>query len=351
MCGAVIIGSFRMDRPSSGKMHRVARRKNIFDFASKELSATAFWAWVLDAEHSDDAALRSLNEDLRLKLDVPADATLETIELEKNPDDPGLKLTAPSETDDHNDRKRIDILATYRIPDGGLLRLVVEHKIRRDPQVIEQVTGYRDRLQRRVTDPVRAAVFTFDNSLASSKAAADQSITVLTLSEMLTLIERHASSNAILEAYVSFLKDKLTVASASPVRGSGEHRPENLARWSVVANQKGIRSLLETYVECADRHGFAITHSKGRSIFLTIGNKSPIISVHPSKSSAVNGLWFGVSVTNLSRVHNILFNRAMMPVDFAWQIETQSGNEWRFGYLQIDRIEPTLRMVSEAIST
>jgi len=64
----------------------------------------------------------------------------------------------------------------------------------------------------------------------------------------------------------------------------------------------------------------------------------------------VNGLWFGVSVTNLSRVHNIHFNRAKMPVDFAWQIETQSGNEWRFGYVSIDRIEPTLRMVAEAVS-
>jgi hypothetical protein len=242
-----------MDRSSSGKIHCVTRRKNIFDFASKELSATAFLAWVLDAEHSDDAALRSLNADLRLKLNVPADASLETIELEKNPNDPGLKLTTQSETDDRNDRKRIDILATYRIPDGGLLRLVIENKIRRDPQVIEQVTGYRDRLQKRVTDPVRAAVFTFDNALASSKAATDQSITVLTLSEMLALIGKHTSSNAILEAYVSFLKDKLTVASASPVRSSGEQHPENLARWSVVANQKGIQSLLETYVACADR--------------------------------------------------------------------------------------------------
>jgi hypothetical protein len=290
---------------------------------------------VLDAEQSDDADLRSLNADLRLKLDVPADATLETIELEKNPDDPGLKLTAPSETDDRNDRKRIDILATYRIRDGGFLRLVIENKVRRDPQVIEQVTGYRDRLQKRVTGPVRAAVFTFDNALARSKSAAAESITVLTLSEMVTLIDKHASSDAILEAYASFLKDKLTVASASPVRGSGEHHPENLARWSVVADQKGIQSLLETYVEYADKWGFSITRSKGRSIFLTMGSRNPIISVHPSKSSAVNGLWFGVSITNLSRVHNVFFSRAMMPVDFAWQIETQSGNEWRFGYLEV----------------
>lgn len=328
----------------------MARRKNIFDFASKELSATAFWAWVLSSEDSDDAAVSSLNADLRLKLDVPAEATLEAIELEKNPDDPGLKLTAPSETDDSRGRKRIDILATYRTPDSGLLRLVIENKVRRDPQVIEQVTGYRDRLQKRVTDPVRAAVFTFDNALAFSKATAGQSITVLTLSDMLALTEKHAPSNAIIEAYASFLRDRLTVASASPLRGSGEHHPENLARWSVVANQKGIQSLLQTYTECADKHGFSITHSKAQSIFLTIGNNSPVISVHPSKSSVVNGLWFGVSVTNLARVHNISFNRAMMPLDFAWQIETQSGNEWRFGYLRIDRIEPTLRMVSEAIN-
>jgi hypothetical protein len=328
----------------------VARRKNIFDFASKELSATAFWAWVLDAEHSDDAVMRSLNADLRVKMDVPADASLETIELEKNPDDPGLKLTAPSETEDRNDRKRIDILATYRIPGRGLLRIVIENKVRRDAQVIDQVIGYRDRLQKRVTDPVRAAVFTFDNTLASSKAAADESIVVFTLSEMLAMIDKHAASNAILEAYASFLKDKMTVASASPVRSSGDQHPENLARWSVVANQKGIQSLLETYVECAGKYGFSVTHSKGRSIFLTLGNQSPIVSVHPSKSSAVNGLWFGVSVTNLSRVHNTAFKRADMPVDFAWQIETQSGNEWRFGYLNIDRIDPTLRIISESSS-
>lgn len=329
---------------------RMTRGKNIFDFASKELSATAFWAWVLDAERSDDDALRSLSADLKLKMAVPADATLETIELEKNPDDPGLKLSVPSEVDDRSDRKRIDILATYRTPGGGLLRLVIENKVRRDPQVIDQVLGYRDRLQRRVNDPVRAAVFTFDNALAGSKAAADHSITVFTLAEMLAMVDKYAASNAILGAYASFLKDKLTVASASPVRSSDDHHPENLARWSVVANQKDIQSLLETYVDCARKHGFSVTHSKGRSIFLTLGNRSPIVSVHPSKSSAVHGLWFGVSITNLSRVHSIAFTRADMPVDFAWQIETQSGNEWRFGYVSNDRIEPTLRRISASSS-
>jgi hypothetical protein len=328
----------------------MARRKNIFDFASKELSATAFWAWIMDAEHSGDAALRPVNTDLRLKLDVPIDAALESIELEKNPDDPGLKLHTSPETDERNDRKRIDILATYRMSDGGLLRLVIENEVRRDPNAIEQVTGYRDRLQKRVTGPVRAAVFTFDNALASSTLATDGSITIVTLSEMVALIEKHASSNAILDDYCSFLKDKLTIAKASPVRGSGEGYPENLARWSVIAAQKGIQSLLETYVACAEKYGFSVTHSKGRSVFLTVGNKSPIISVRPSKSSAVKGLWFDVSVTNLSRAHNTSFSRAAMPNDFAWQVENQTGNEWRFGCLSIDRIEPTLRMVSDAVS-
>lgn len=39
-----------------------------------------------------------------------------------------------------------------------------------------------------------------------------------------------------------------------------------------------------------------------------------------------------------------------MPVDSAWQIEMQSGNEWRFGYLSIDRIDPTLRRISASSS-
>lgn len=48
---------------AAGQDSIVARRKNIFDFASKELSATAFWAWVIDGEHSDDAALKAVNAD------------------------------------------------------------------------------------------------------------------------------------------------------------------------------------------------------------------------------------------------------------------------------------------------
>ncbi len=328
----------------------MARRKNVFDFASKELSATAVWAWILDAELSDDSALMAVNAGLRLKLGVPIDAVLESIELEKNPDDPGLKLQTPSESEERSDRKRIDILASYRMADGELLRLVIENKVRRDPNAIEQVMGYRDRLQQRVSGPVRAAVFTFDDALASSTSAVGGSVTILALAEMVTLIDEHASSNAVLDAYVSFLKDKLTVAKASAVRGPGEHNPENLARWSVVGDQKGIKSLLDTYVACAESLGFSVTHSKGRSIYLTIKNRSPVISVHPSKSSAANGLWFGVSVTNLDRAHNTAFSRTDMPVDFAWQVERQSGNEWRFGYLKIDGIEPTLRMIAVRIT-
>jgi len=135
----------------------MARRKDIFDFATKELTATAFWAWILDAEQSEDASLRPLNTELRLKLNVPIDATLVNIELERNPDDPGLKQHTPLETDERNDRKRIDILATCRMSDGSHLHLVIENKVRPDPNVIAQVMDYRDRLQKRVAGPVRAA--------------------------------------------------------------------------------------------------------------------------------------------------------------------------------------------------
>lgn len=331
----------------------MGRRKNIFDFATKELTATAVWAWILDSERWDDDALRALTADLRLKLGVPVDAVCEDVQTEQNPDDPGLKLLAPAEPAGLNEgsgRRRIDILATYRMRDGGRLRLVIENKVRSDPNVIAQVTDYRERLQRRVTGPVRAAVFTFDNALASSMLAKDSSVTVLTLSEMVALIEKHGSSSAVLRDYCSFLKDKLTVLNASPVRGSGQTYPENVARWSVVGTQRGIEPLLETYTASAEKYGYSVTYSKGRSIFLTIGNKSPVVSVHPSKSSAAQGLWFGVSVTNLSRVHNVPFGRAEMPIDFSWQVETQSGNEWRFGYLSPDQIELTLRRISDAVS-
>ena len=327
----------------------MARRRNIFDFASKELSATAFWAWILDAEHSNDIALRTVNSDLRLKLNVPIDAVLESIELEKNPDDPGLKPHTPAEVDKHSGRKRIDILATYRLAAGGLLHYVIENKVRRDPNSIEQVIGYRERLQKRVIGSVHAALFTFDDALASSKMAADRSIAVFTLSEMVAVLGKHSASNATLGDYHNFLKDKVTIAKASPVRGASESHPENLARWSVVATQQGIQPLLETYVACAENYGYSVRHSKNRSIFLTIVNKSPVISVHPSKSSATNGLWLGVSITNLSRAHNISFGRPEMPSSFTWQEERQSGNEWRFGYLRIDEIEPILRTISGAI--
>lgn len=329
----------------------MARRKNIFDFASKELSATAFWAWVIDGEHSDDAALKAVNADLRVRLDIPANATLESIELEKNPDDPGLKPLADMAADEDSGRKRIDILATYRKSDGDLLHLVIENKVRRDPNVIAQVTGYRDRLQKRVAGRVRAAVFTFDNSLVLSKAAADRSITVFTLAEMVSMLDKHAASNAIIEAYRYFLQDKLTVANASPVRGPGDGYPENHMRWSVVAAQMGIQSLLDEYSASAEKYGFSITPSKGRSIFLTLGNKRPVVSVHPSRSSAVHGLWLGVSITNLSRAQGAPFRREVLPVNFAWQLERQSGNEWRFGYVDIDCIDPVLQMIAQTAQT
>lgn len=328
----------------------VVRTRNIFDFASKELTVTALWAWVLDAEQCDDTALRAVNADLRLKLKIPSDAVLVTIELEKNPDDPGLKPLTPSDSPESNDRKRIDILATYRLSDGSLLRYVIENKVRRDSGAIEQVIGYRDRLQKRVTGAVCAAIFTFDNSLSGSAFARESSVIVLTLSDMVAMISSHAEPSTILGDYSHFLRDKLTVASASPVRGLDDQYPENLARWSVVARKNGTADLLSGYEASATRHGFAVRHAKGRSIFLTIVNRSPVVSVHPSKSSAAEGLWFGVSITNLTRAHDMQITRADMPTSFAWQLEMQSGNEWRFGYLSAEQIEPTLRMIAEAAS-
>ena len=101
-------------------------------------------------------------------------------------------------------------------------------------------------------------------------------------------------------------------------------------------------------MDCAERWGFSINHSKRRSIFLTLGTASPVVSVHPLKSTMGSGLWLGISLTNLSRAHSICLSRADMPIDFAWRIEKQGGNEWRFGYIGIDQIEPTLRMISES---
>jgi hypothetical protein len=46
--------------------------------------------------------------------------------LEKNPDDPGLMPHLPSEEGERDDRKRIDILATYRLPERGLLDLSLD---------------------------------------------------------------------------------------------------------------------------------------------------------------------------------------------------------------------------------
>jgi len=74
----------------------MARTKNIFDYASKELSATAFWAWVLDAENADDATLNAINADLRSKLALPQQARLVDVVLAKNPDDPRLMPHLPS---------------------------------------------------------------------------------------------------------------------------------------------------------------------------------------------------------------------------------------------------------------
>jgi hypothetical protein len=39
-----------------------------------------------------------------------------------------------------------------------------------------------------------------------------------------------------------------------------------------------------------------------------------------------------------------------MPEGFAWQVEMQGSNEWRFGYVNIDGMDSTLRMVSEVAS-
>ncbi|HZN80816.1 MAG TPA: hypothetical protein VFC01_14195 [Mycobacterium sp.] len=106
----------------------MARTKNIFDYASKVLSATAFWAWVLDAENADDATLNAINADLRSKLALPQQARLVDVVLAKNPDDPRLMPHLPSEEGERDDRKRIDILATYRLPERGLLDLSLDRQ-------------------------------------------------------------------------------------------------------------------------------------------------------------------------------------------------------------------------------
>lgn len=329
----------------------MARRKNIFDFATKELTATAFWAWVLDAETSDDVTLKAINADLRTKLDIPQHAELVSIELEKNPDDPGLKSHSSFEEDDCDSRNRIDILATYRLSDnGGHLYCVIENKIRRDTAVLGQVAGYRDRLQKRVTGAVRAFVFTFDDTLATSSLAENRSISIFPLSEMVALLDPYRSDHVILKDYSDFLKDKLTKASAFPVRRIEEDNPANRAKWSIVAAERGITSLIETYEAAAHRLGFSITHAKGRSIYLSIVNNRPIVSIRPLKSSPVHGLRFGVSITNLVRTHNASLTRGEMPRDFAWQKERQANNEWRFGYLGPEDIERILRMIAEKVS-
>jgi hypothetical protein len=315
------------------------------------LSSTAFWAWILESERSDDEGLQAINADLRTKLEIPEQARLESIDLERNPDDPGLKTHPTLDAEDaFDDRKRMDIHAVYRLPDNELLHYIIENKVRRDPGVLDQVAGYRNRLQRRVTGTVRASVFTFDDALASSSSLAERTILVLTLSEMIKVLEPHARSHTLLKDYLDFLKDRLTKLSVSPVRGIEENNSANIAKWSIVAAERGIESLIENYVISARRLGFSVTHSAGRSIFLSMGNRAPIVSVWPSSSSAVNGLWLAVSITNFSDVHHASLSGSEMPNGFAWKIFRQSNNEWRFGYVGGDDIEPVLRMISEKVS-
>lgn len=166
---------------------------NIFDFAYKELTNTAIWAWILSMRHIQDNEIQTIEKKLTILLGIPPDAILND-NISTN-----INLTS---------KDQLDILARYSYQNEEIF-LVIENKTRKDLNVISQLKRYIDVLKSQGAKNLIPCIFTFDLEMESERTnLLNEGIRLFTIQDMQMIFGISTYKNEILNHYSQYLKKK-----------------------------------------------------------------------------------------------------------------------------------------------
>ena len=290
--------------------------KNIFDFAYKELTNTAMWAWILASEQSETLEVSILSKNLKQKLGIPSHYNLTSISTNVN--------ISPKD--------QIDILAKYRHGNEYIF-LVIENKTRKDENVANQIMRYSDQLNKLNITNIKNFIFTFDLEIEENREdLLRNNIQLFTINDMSNLLEEKSYNNLLLQQYKNYIQKKQKFQKMILNSIGKKEGAMDFDFWEENASKNGILELFYFYLKELEKFSNAETiFSKERSVFLKL-NKHPIISLHPKKSNCVKGLRIGFSETNIKKLGVELQQSIDLPKDFEHEREIQSGNVWIFSY-------------------
>lgn len=162
---------------------------NLFEYAPRELSHSAFWAWVLDSLNTSSGEfsdVRALAQRLLDAADVPI------------PDEINVTTESPLETG----ANRIDIHALL----DGERELLIENKVSARPSV-EQLTSYQEASNH---ETAHFLLLSTAFPMQKAKCAEQEELwTFLQAPDLLTLLKMGERSHPVLSDYHEWLKQAL----------------------------------------------------------------------------------------------------------------------------------------------
>lgn len=285
--------------------------KNLFDYAFKELTNTAVWAWILANEGSDDQELSDVSRTLRCRLGVPENARF-------------LHVASNQNIDAGN---QIDILATYESGNEKVF-VLIENKTGKDDNVLVQTKRYISKLRDCGAQHIIPFIFTFDVDIKRESFQED-GISIMTIMDMQRIFGADSYKNIILNQYASFLKKKLFILLEMSKNKGNKNGEMSYEYWQGIASHRGVEDLLFFYVEKSGRLRSSETRfNKNNSVHLQFRREGALISARPKELNIVKGLKIGYSVKNLG----YRLDANYLPAEFEDEFFPQGTNEWRFGF-------------------
>lgn len=296
---------------------------NLFDYAPKELSNTAVWAWLLShLQFPKNATNLEYNIALRL---------LNRIGVPKPEDTQRVSKEVPLQNNE-----RIDLLCKFK-SGSEMYYLIIENKIEHDPDVIQQIRTYRRNMPQ--SYPIYSAIFTFDISLESERnRLREDGIELFTIKDMVSFFsDENISNNTILTHYFDFLvrKSRSLINEATSIQDRDESGQPLYYKWLSVARDQGVEDLFEKVLEMMREKSANIRFHGTNSITACYkrqdgGNERPLIAFWPRKSDDYNGVRIGYSDT-CSKYLSLTVNDEYLPSAFDKQYYRADQNDWYFG--------------------
>lgn len=321
---------------------------NLFSFASKELTNSGVWAWILSGLKYTNTSpiLEELAKKLFSSLQIPIPEEIRVLEREYS----------------ISGRQRIDVYIEG-VSKGKSFIFFIENKISRDQNVCNQVKEYISSVQQKGV-AVYPAIFSHDPLIKSQVADFMKSgslnceVKVFDIKDMLNLFSGTSfQEHDFLAQFYDFLKLKEQNLSvfAKSLKGRSGGRGGSLEQWLEVAAEREITELITCYVAEAEKlYPSDIAYNIHRSIAIhfatrsSSGKGSPVISLHPKKSNRNKGLYIGFSNQNLKKVFGREMPKNALPANFEDVPVIQGSNNWRFGYFAT---EEDIRQLLKGISS